>query len=189
MIYRLRSQKGTKGLVDFFLNFSPRGGQRQIGVENANRLNGRNILRGGLSHGMWEEEWEFRSSFEYAYYGRGEEQNGFTDRKYSLEDFDDFSFKFEAQYRLNPWLFLFASVEVEYTSSQRIVGKEEGEDREIQAGTGSIVHLGLKKPLSERHILGVGYILHRRDYFVRGESNLNGDLKDESFQLFLVSAF
>lgn len=188
-IYRLRFQQKNKGLVDLFASFSPKKGTREIGSENADRWNGRYISRVGLSHGMWEEEWEFRSSIEYVYYGEGEEENKFSGGLFVLENYSDFIFNFKAQYRINKWLFAFGSVGVEYHTDQEI-NEPGGEERVILAGTGSVFQIGIKKPLGEWSSMDLSYVLKRNDYFVKGPANnLEGDLRSETLSLNYVTAF
>ncbi len=189
MKYRLREQQTDKGLVDLYLSFSPTMSPREIGNKYAARWNGRNIFHAVLSHGMWEEEWEFRTLLEYVYYGEGEENNKTTDEKFILENYNDFLFNFKTQYRISQWLFVFGAVGIEYHGSQDIIQKG-GSERQIQAGTGSVFELGIKKPLSEWSVVDLSYTLKRNDYFVKATANnLEGDLKQERATLSFSTAF
>lgn len=189
MIYRLRRQEEDKGLIDLYSSFSPKGHNREIGNKQAARWNGRNIFNIGLSHGMWEEEWEFRSSLEYIYYAEGQEKNDFANESYTLENYSDVIFNFKTQYRYSRWLFFFGTFGVEYHTTQKI--KQPGNaEREIQAGTGSVFQLGVKKPLGDWSVLELNYVLKRNDYFVKATANnLEGESAQERFTLSLTSSF
>lgn len=189
MIYRLREQQPDKGLVDLFLSYSPKMQAREIGNKHEARWNGRAILHAGLSHGMWEDKWEFRSSLEYIYYGKGEEKNNFTDEDFVLESYNDLIFNFKTQYRINKWLFVFGTVGVEYHAPQDI-DQKGGPEREIQAGTGSVFQVGLKKPISEWSVVELSYTIKRNDYFVKATANnLEGELRQERAALNFSMAF
>lgn len=189
MIYRLRRQEEGKGLVDLFLSYSPSMHEREIGNANAARWNGRSIFNAGLSHGMWEEEWEFRSSLEYIYYSEGEEENNFTDERYTLENYSDVIFNFRTQYRSSARFFIFGTIGVEYHTTQEI-NQPGGGEREIQAGTGSVFQLGIKRTLGDWSVIEMNYLIRRNDYFVKATANnLEGDSTQERFTLSLTTAF
>lgn len=188
-LYRLREQENTKGLVDLYASFAPDGGAREIGKDKANRLRGRHLLHIILSHGMWEDDWEFRSSLDYLYWGEGEERNSFLGRKFTLEDYYNLSFHFKTQYRLNRWLFTSFSIGAVYHSTQTILDTNNGR-RQIQSGTGSVFELGLKRPLSDWSLLELNYVIKRNDYFVKSSDvNLDGEEKVQRLILKLVHAF
>lgn len=188
-LYRLVEQKGEKGLIDLFLSHSPKGGTRIVGFKNSSRINGRPVTKLGISHGLWEEEWEFKSEFQYQYFGEGLEKNGFTQNDYFLEVYQDLLFNFQAQYRLNPWLFVHATVGFVYHGTQDI-SDNRNDQREIQSGTGSFFKLGLTKPLSLWTMVAINYSQQRNDYFIKGTSlNLEGREKVQDFTLEMITAF
>lgn len=187
--YRLKDQSGPSGLIDLNFAFSPKGGRREIDRDNSNRLNARNILKLKLSHGLLEEEWEFKSTFGFNYLGRGVEENSEEGMDYTLEAYREFSFDFMAQYRATEWLLVNAGVGVIYRGTQDVFDESRAR-REIQAGTGSLFLLGLKKPLSEWSLIELNYSLLRRDYFVKGvTSNLEGDESLQAIELAYTMAF
>lgn len=188
-LYRLKEQTETSGLIDISLTFSPKGGKREIDRDNSNRLNARNILKLNLSHGMLEEDWEFKSAIGFNYFGRGVEENGEEGLDYTLESYREYSFDFTAQYRLSEWLYTNAGVGVIYRGTQDVFDENRAR-REIQAGTGSLFHLGLKKPLGEWSLVEFNYSLLRRDYFVKGvSSNLEGEETLQTAEIVYTMAF
>ncbi|MBA2405094.1 MAG: hypothetical protein H0V66_10020 [Bdellovibrionales bacterium] len=187
--YRLRFQKEEKGLIDLYLGYSPLLGKREVGGSDAKRLNGRDILTIGLSHGLWEEEWEFKSALNFRFFGEGKEENSYAEGSFQLESYYMINFQFHTQYRINPKLYTFGSVGFNYTSIEVISGGTFGR-REVQAGTGSLFELGLKRTLGDWSLLELSYNLHRYDYFVKGETfNLDGDAIQQQFTLALKQAF
>lgn len=187
--YRLKEQTETSGLYDFYFAFSPKVGSREIDKDNSNRLNARNILRFILSHGLHEEDWEFKSSLGFNYYGRGIEENGDQGMEFTLEAYRELFFDFSAQYAASDWFLLNAGVGVIYRATQDVYDENRAR-REIQAGTGSIFHLGAKKPLGPWSVVEMEYKLLRRDYFVKGTStNLEGDETLQSLEIAYTMAF
>lgn len=189
IIYRLKDQGEDAGLVDVNLALSPKGGRREIERDNSNRLNARTIIDLRLSHGFLEEDWEFKSELATKYFGRGIEENAEEGKDFTLESYQEFSFDFRAQYRISEWLLATAGVGVMYRGTQE-VEDSGGDSREIQAGTGSRFHLGLKKPLGDWTLVEFSYSILRRDYFVKGVSrNLEGDESLQHFDLVYSMAF
>lgn len=188
--YRLREQNEDHGLIDLSLSYSPKGGVREVGYDNSNRVNGRPITRFGIAHGLWEEEWEFRTSLFYHYYGEGMEKNNFTpNSNFYLEVYQDLIFKFQAQHRLNPWLFAHATIGIIYRTTQDITDNQN-DQREIQAGTGSYIQAGFNIPLSQWTVLEINYAMTRNDYFVKGAVvNLEGRERVQDFSLATKLAF
>jgi hypothetical protein len=187
--YRLKHQQVDQGLIDLHLAFSPAWGQREIGNENANRLNGRNVSKLGLSHGFWEEAWEFQTLLGLTYFDEGEEQNHFSDRTYDLRSQLDVKLKFTSQYRLTPWWFLYVEVGIVYAGSQ-VVAERGGMKREIKAGTGSEFQVGAKYVLDSWSLVELNYTLFRYDYFVKSQdANLEGDAVENRVGLAYKRAF
>ena len=187
--YRLKHQKVDKGLFDLHLAFSPSFGQREIGNDHANRLNGRNIAKLALSHGFWEEAWEFQTKLGLTYFDEGEEQNHFNDLIYDLRSQKDVKLKFTSQYRLTHWWFVYAGVGIVYYGSQVVV-ERGGMKREIKAGTGSEFALGVKHTLDSWSLVEMNYGLTRYDYFVKADAaNLEGDAVEHSIGLAYKRAF
>ncbi|HXH74817.1 MAG TPA: hypothetical protein VNJ08_07615 [Bacteriovoracaceae bacterium] len=188
MLYRLRFQKEKRGMIDFFLSHSPTFGRRQVGVKEGNRYNGMPILKTGLSHGLHEEDWEFKSALSLNYFAKGEEWNGFTNSVYDLGAYKSIKFQFSAQYQANEWLLPFGSVGVVYTGPEII--KEGQISREIQTGTGSVFEVGLKRPLGERSLVEVSFSLERYEYFVKSNiENLDGEVIEQQLSLAYKTAF
>jgi hypothetical protein len=188
ILHRFRDQKNETGVIDVFLGLTPSAGEREIGDDNSNRLNGRNIVHAALSHGLWEEEWEFRSSLDYFYFGSSMEENDFTDEniQYALDSYYNLFLQFKTQYRMYPVLFIFGSIGADFRSSQN-VGEFEGEKLQIQTGTGSVFSLGLKRLIGDWHSLEFSYLINRNDYFVKGVTRgMDGDAKQEIFSVNLT---
>jgi hypothetical protein len=189
LIYRIRPQTNDKGVIDLNLSYSPKLGNREVGKSNANGLNGRNILKSILSHGLLEDDWEFKSAFGFTYYAEGEEKNSFTKKMYDLEKYWDLSFKFTSQHKLNNWLYAYGTVGVIYQTTQDVI-ERGGQTRELQAGTGSFFEVGMKKPLGKVSIIELIYNLKRNDYFVKGLSNnLEGKEVYQRFTFNYLMAF
>lgn len=188
-LYRLKEQSESSGLVDTSLTFSPKAGKREIDRDNSNRLNSRNILKLTLSHGLHEEDWEFKSALGFNYYGRGIEANREEGMDYTLESYREYSFDFLTQYRASEWLYFNAGIGVIYRGTQDVFDENQGR-REIQAGTGSRFRFGVKKPFSEWSLLEFNLSLLRRDYFVKGiKNNLEGNETLQSAEILYTMAF
>lgn len=188
-IWRIRPQKKDKGLVDLTVSFSPDLGAKEIGGDNANRLEGRRVLQTNLSHGHWEEDWEFKSVFSWTYFGEGEEHNNLTDESHLLEPKHHLGLSFNVQYRLSSWNFIHTFIGVVYREEEDI-DSSKGHEREIQSGTGTLFELGLKRPLSEWSLLRLNYQLFRSEYFVKSdEYNLEGKAVRQTITLDLLHAF
>jgi hypothetical protein len=184
-----KKESPPSGLIDLFLAFSPKGGKREIDRDNSNRLNARNIFKLALSHGLLEEDWEFKTEIGLNYYGRGIEENAEENLDYTLESYREVFFDFSTQYRATEWFFVNAGVGVIYRGTQDVFDEKRAR-REIQAGTGSLFHLGAKKPLSEWSLVEFTYSLLRRDYFVKGvTNNLEGDESRQSLDINYTMAF
>lgn len=188
LLSRLREQAGTTGNIDAYISYSDSWGAREAGGSTSNRLNGFNILTAAISHGLHEDEWEFRNALTYVFYDEGEEHNKFTNNNYQIGSFNFFRYSFTGQYEMNPWLFVNASAEFEYRTVQKISDKM-GERREIQAGTGSIFRLGAKKPMNEWSVLEVSAELERYDYFVQGDTNFDGKATQVTYTISYVYGF
>jgi hypothetical protein len=186
---RLRSETEERGLIDLTARFAYRFGPREIGVDGANRLNGQHRMMLGLHHGKREDEWEFRTSLALEYFDEGEETNGFNERVYDLGSHRDVYFRFQVQYELREDLFVNGSVGFKYLGTQSI-NDRQGTNRHIQAGTGSIFGLGLKRTFGEAWALELNYTYSKNDYFVKGAgTNLEGVEVAQVFGLFIATAF
>jgi hypothetical protein len=189
LMWRIKEQNGDQGLLDFSFSYSNAMGAREVGGAGANRLNGRNKLKAGLSHGLLEDKWEFRSMFELHHYTEGEEQNDITSRTYHLHTFNEVLFKFSSQYHLRDWAFINATIGVLYRGSQNI-SDSRSDDRKIQSGTGSLFEIGIKRPISENTVISTAYQYFRNEYFVKGpSSNLDGKKQLQSISLNLIHGF
>jgi hypothetical protein len=189
LTYRLRDQNETHGLIDFHASFSPYMGPREIGNPKANRLRGRSTLKTALSHGLWEEEWEFRTWLGLNYFGQGKEHNDYRQSRFELNPFMEAEFIFSSQYRLNPWLFVYGSVGIIYSGIEK-VSEKTGLRREIKAGTGSRFDLGMKKPINQWSSLELGFSLRRNEYFVKSDdANLEGNMLQQQLKLNYKMAF
>jgi hypothetical protein len=187
--YRLRRQTPERGLVDFHASYSPKLGQREIGNQKATRLRGRSLLKAALSHGMWEDEWEFRTWLGLNYFGEGQERSKFSPSTFNLNSYLEGEFNFSTQYRLTPWLFIYGRIGIIYSGVETI--KEENNDtREIKAGTGSWFELGLKKPINRWSLIELGYSIKRNEYFVKSlDANLEGERIQQQLQMNYKMAF
>ena len=117
------------------------------------------------------------------------EENGEESMDYTLEAYRELFFDFTTQYGASEWLFVNAGIGVLYRGTQDVYDEKRAR-REIQAGTGSLFHVGFKKPLSEWSLIGFNYSLLRRDYFVKGvTSNLEGNESLQTFELTYTMAF
>ena len=178
-IIRLREQRDDKGLIDLYLSYSDTLGSREIGNNSANRLNGKNIYNATLSHGLYENEWEFKTSLQFKYYDEGEESNGFNKMTYDLGSYTDSIFKFQAQYQLDFWCYVNAGIGFTYRGIQK-VNDRQGDKREIQGGTGSLFELGFKFPVIKTMLAQINYQIYRDDYFVKSSTNTNFDGKENN---------
>jgi hypothetical protein len=189
MTYRLRHQRDDRGLIDFHASYSPYMGLREIGNQKANRLHGRSMLKAAISHGLWEEEWEFRTWLGINYFGQGKERNDYSGSSFKLRPYREGEFIFSSQYRISPWLFVYGSIGIIYTGIEKI-SEKNGIKREIKAGTGSRFELGIKKPLNPWSLVELGYALRRNEYFVKSdEANLEGDVIQQQLLLSYKMAF
>jgi hypothetical protein len=185
---RLREQASSTGNIDLYLSFAPRIGPREVGGSGSNRLSGKEKYQIRISHGLLEDDWEFKNSFEYSFFADGDEENSFTNKNYLLESYNLFRYSFTGQYEINPRLYLNASAAFEYRTIQKIYDRQD-ERREIQAGTGSIFRLGLKKSLSSWSVLEFSSELERYNYFVSGDTNLDGALTQWTHTLSFIQGF
>jgi hypothetical protein len=186
---RLKTQRGERGLVDMYLAASPRLGNREVTKEQSTKLNGRNTFTARISHGLWEDQWEFQSSIEWLHYGKGREENDFSESVYSLHSFNDYAFRFAVQYRFMPQTFGLAHIRAIYRGTQK-VSDTLSTKRELQAGTGSEFLVGLKQIFLDQFALRGSYSIYRNDYFVKGAgTNLDGEQITQNFILSLTYAF
>lgn len=185
---RLRPQTGETGNIDLFFSFTPGLGPREIGKRSAERFEGRDIFQFRLSHGLREESWEFRNQLGTRYFSEGKETNSFTENKYILRPYALFRYSFTGQYQARDWLYIFAGASFEYRTVQKIVSPTEDE-RKIQAGTGSIFNLGVKKPLDDWSVVELGVELERYSYFVVDESNFDGQATDAKYSVSFIRGF
>lgn len=177
---RLREQKDEKGNIDLGFAFSDNYGTKEVGESSSNRLEGRNIYHTSISHGYLEEDWEFKNSLLFQFYDEGTEANSFTDQAYNLGPYNIFTYLFTGQYTLKERVFSYASIGVEYRTSQKI--KSGDDKREIQQGTGSIFQVGIKRSFNDWAVAELGYEYKRSSYFVHGKSeNFDGDASQHRF--------
>lgn len=189
-LWRLQEQGKKRGIIDVKVNFLQGLGAREVCCSSSNRLEGGNVYSLELSHGKWEDEWEFKTSLGVSAYGKGEEHNDFTKKNYSLDSGQVARFMFQAQHRLKHQYFVYAGIGAEYSTERKIYESgPEGEKREIQGGTGSIFRGGLKFSFSNKVLLSAGYELKRSDYFVKSGTNFDGDLTLHRFQSSLSYGF
>ncbi len=187
--YRLRFQKETRGMIDLHFYVSPSLGRREIGESATTRLNGRDLLRLGLSHGFLEDRWEFQNMLEYEYFSAGREDNKFLRASFDLESSWQLRYNFTTQYELSSDYDLFATFGLVYRSQERIRSATE-DMREIRSGTASLYGVGIKRPLSEWTMIEGKYSLRREEYFVRSAaSNLDGTSTSQTFTLSYVVLF
>ena len=184
-IIRLREQKDGKGLIDLQVTYSDSFGAKEIGNNTSNRLNGKNIYGAILSHGLYETEWEFKTSLDFKYYDEGEESNGFSGMTYDSTSYMDSTFKFQTQYQLDFWCYLNAGIGFTYRGTQKI-NDRQGDKRELQGGTGSLFELGFKFPILKNMLGQITYQIYRDDYFVQSSTNVNFD-GNENNQNILVN--
>ncbi len=188
-IYRLRSQKEKKGMIDLHFFASPSLGRREIGEETTTRFYGRDIYCLGLSHGFMEDRWEFQNLIEYRYFSRGNEDNKILRTSFNIESSWRIRYRFSMQYELSPDYEVLASIGLIYRSPEKIRSPDE-DTREIRSGTASVLGIGLKRPLSEWSMLEGKYSLQREEYFVRSSnSNLDGTAMSQKFTLGYVLLF
>lgn len=190
LLSRLREQGKNHGLIDLYLSYIDAYGAREVGNDQSSqRYYGRNIFKIRLSHGMFEDDWEFRTSFLYTYYDEGEEYNKFTDQNYDIDSLKNFEFNFGAQYRLKERLYAYGSIGVAYRGTETITNRNL-DKREIQAGTGSIFNLGLKQNLTQWTLIQIQGNYLRSEYFVKGVgTNLDGTSEVFEGSLALIQAF
>ena len=187
LLHRLRKQSGTTGNIDLRLSFTDSWGAREVGGSTSNRLNGHNILNAEISHGMLEDLWEFKNQLAYMFIDEGEEKNDFVDMSFETGSFNVFEYSFTGQYELNPWLYINAAAAFEYRTVRKIYGNMGR--REIQAGTGSVFKLGVKRPLGEWSVIAADAQLKRYDYFVQGETNFDGKATETTLGISYLQGF
>ncbi|WP_408095996.1 hypothetical protein ACJVC5_13215 [Peredibacter sp. HCB2-198] len=189
-IYRMRNQTEKNGNIDLVVTYLDNWGSREVGNNQAyQEYHGRNIISLGLKHGKKEEEWEFQTSLDFTYYDEGEEENAYTDKSYQLQSLRTYGLTFGSQYQASEWLYFHGSIGVIYRETETI-SDNEGDVREIQAGSGSVFSLGIKVPLSDWNLLHLHGNYSRNEYFVKGTGfNLDGRMQTTLINLSFIQAF
>src|SRR5690606_37081046 len=149
------------------LEASPAIGESRIGKSAGNRLQGRNFLRTQVYHGSLEKPWEFQTALLYEYYGTGNEENTYSGDKIKLSSYHNFLFKFTTQYELNKKFHVLGSIGFVYRGN-REMHVEDGDDRKVQAGTGSRFQLAGKYIYDVKNLFTLSSDIERNYYFVKG---------------------
>jgi hypothetical protein len=188
VIHRLRSQKKTRGLIDLKALFSKGMHRREIGTNTASQFQSRDNFSLALSHGLLENQWEFRSSLKFSYFGEGAEKNVFTNSKAELGPYAEYLFDFTTQYEISSQWYVNAMAGFLYRSSQNIQ-EDNGLNRELQAGTGSIFGVGAKYLMASATVISLDYSVYRNDYFVLSSINFDGDELAQTIEIKLTRGF
>lgn len=188
ILTRLRKQKKDKANIDLYVSYVESFGSREIGESSANRLNGGNIFTINASHGLLDEEWEFRNSFQYVHFYKGEEHNNFTEKKYDLGGYGLLTYLFMGQYAVGSLSYLNTAIGIDYRSVQKISDRDS-DKRELQAGTGTVLYLGYKRLLGTWTLAEFMYGIRRNSYFVKNTENYDGLQTQHTFLLSLIQAF
>ena len=191
VLSRLREQGEDQGLIDFFMSFSNALGAREIGNDQSRqRFNGRNIFKASISHGMKEDQWEFKTALNFTHNGEGEEFNHFDDQTYDINSSQNFEFHFSSQYQFDEKIYAYGSIGVIYRGDEGTKSRGTNEKREIQSGTGSVFTLGGKYTLSKWSFLQLQLYYMRTEYFIKGTtSNFDGRAEIGEAALSYVQAF
>lgn len=189
-LWRIREQEKDKGIVDVYSFFRPYTGSRRIGEDDSNRKSGRYIFHTRLSHGLHEDDWEFRTSLSFTVNGEGTENNLLEREKSWLSGFNQYQFFFEAQYHVTDATWLLGGAGFTYTDNENITNSQTKITREVQSGTASIFDFGLKRLLRDDYLVKLIYSLSRSDYFVSAvDNNFDGDRKRQTFTFSLIKSF
>lgn len=188
ILKRLRKGTDEKANIDFFISYAKSLGSREVGRSSANRLNGGDILNLALSHGLKDEEWEFKNSFHFSHHYSGEEDNTITQKNYKLGPYGLFTYLFSGQYAVSSRSFINAAVGIDYRSVQKI-SDGQSDKRELQTGTGSVFNLGFKRALNEWVLVEFLYAYRRNSYFVQNLENYDGLQTQHNFLLSFIQAF
>lgn len=171
---KLREETEERGLIYLTLEGSPSIGISRTGKSDGNRLQGKNFLRTQIYHGSLEKPWEFQTALKYEYYGPGEEKNTFSGDRIKQSSYNDFLLSFSTQYEINEKYYILGSIGFIYRGN-REMHVQGGEDREIQAGTGSRFQLAGKYVHDSKNLLVLSNEIERNDYFVKGDTgNFDG---------------
>lgn len=188
LLSRLRKGSNKTANIDLLLSYAKSFGGKEVGRSSANRLNGGDVLNVSLSHGLIDEDWEFRNSFQFTHHYAGEEHNTIMLKRYELGPYALFTYLFSGQYAFSSFSFINAGVGIDYRSVQRI-SDGQNDKRELQAGTGSVFNLGFKRSLSEWILIEFLYSFRRNSYFVKNQENYDGLQTQHNFMLSLIQAF
>lgn len=174
-IIRLREETPTNGLLHLLMDYSNKIGTTQVGKDNSNRLKGRNVFRAEINHGRKQDLWEFKTYFRYEYFGTGKERDSFTEANVNHSSYNDMSIGFKAQYAYSEKLYFIGGIGFIYRGD-REMSLPNGDNRELQAGTGSHFEFSSKYRFNEKNLVELGGSFERNDYFVSGElSNFDGE--------------
>lgn len=171
---RLRPQEKDRGSLDLLISLRSGLETAEVGTAESNRKMGYTNLNVAIAHGYHEDRWDFRSTLAINQAFEGEEKNLQSGQTFTLKSHRDLSFSFHAQYELKPTWYLIPGIGIIYRGAQRL---DDGQDdtRKIQAGTGSLFDLGIKKILTTRDALTLNIHHYRNEYFVKGDpSNFDG---------------
>jgi hypothetical protein len=171
---RLRQQENDQGSLDLLISLSSGLETAEVGTAEANRKMGYTNLNVGFAHGYQEDRWEFRSTMALNQAFEGEEKNLRSGQTFTLRAHRDLSFSFHAQYEFKPTWYVVPGIGIVYRGAQRL-DDGNNDTRKIQAGTGSMFDLGLKKVLRATDALTLNLHHSRNEYFIEGDpSNFDG---------------
>lgn len=171
---RLRDQDSDRGSLDLLIALRSGLETAEVGTAESNRKMGHTNLNVALAHGYHEERWDFRSTLALNQAFEGEEKNLRSGQTFTLKSHRDLIFNFHAQYELRPTWYVISGIGIIYRGAQRL-DAGDGDTRKIQAGTGSLFDIGLKKIVGTNDALTLNIHHYRNEYFVKGDpSNFDG---------------